>query len=656
MRRMAAQSATKVAPTSAIKQKQTLKFYSLMKLTRPGLFLKTRIHAIIGMSALFTLWLLGHPYSGLYHDAWLYAVQALYRLHPHIFENDLFFHYGSQDQYTIFSLLYAQAITLFGLDWAVLFLTFAGQLLWFAGTAFLLSSLSSGFVYWLALLLITVLPGYYGPEYMLSYGEPFLTPRLYAEAVALMGVGFAVKGRWRLAGILVFFALALHPIVTLPVLFFLIIYHGPVQNKWLKTGAVILAAVILIAVLTIEPFNRLLQTMDSQWYQLTLRRSSFLEFTAWRTADWMPIIFSESVLFTSWLAAEGKLKKIFFAVIATSIIGIALNIMGVTLLKNILLMQIQTWRWLWLLSWFTYFAFAWFAGAYWKRSEYARAVILVLICAWSMLEHAGVLIAPLAAGAWAWRVRRGYEQKLPRLVWMGVYMLLLQSAAWMALHIQFSFRMVEFFQGQETRGQTLFRLGSGIIIVPLFFVIWRFFKNSQTLWIPIFSAIVTGTAFFIVISEWNNRQPFNFPRQLSNVEEFAEFRRIIPENSIVYWEDNNAVNVWFLLERSSYISEIQTAGIVFNRQTALEALRRTENIRPLSMRDYAITMAWKGRGKPLAQPKVNKYDLIKACQDPLLDFVIFKTPIDGAIEVANDKDTQTGQRYYLYDCSIMRQG
>lgn len=537
-------------------------------------------------------------------------------------------------------------------NYAVFFLTLAGQLLWFAGTAFLLSSLSSGFIYWLALLLITVLPGFYGSDCVFSYGEPFLTPRIYAEAVALTGLGFAFKGRWWLAGLPVFLALTLHPLMTLPVLLLLIIYHDPAQDKGLKRGAAILVTVIFIPLLTIEPFNRLLQTMDSQWYQLNVQRSPFIDFTAWHTADWMSVIFSESVLFTGWLVAEGKLKKIFFAVIAISIISIALNITGVTLLKNVLLMQIQTYRWLWLLQWFTYFTFAWFAGTWWKRSEYARAVILVLICAWLMLEHIGALIAPLAASAWAWHIRRGHGQKLPRRVRVCVYLLLLQSvAAWILLNIQIISRMDGLFQDQQTWVPTLFRLGSGVIIVPLFLVIWHFFKNFRTLWITIPASIITGMVFFIVISEWDKRQPDRFPRPLANVEEFAEFRRLIPENSIVYWEDNNALNVWLLLKRSSYISEIQTAGIVFNRQTALEALRRTENIRPLSMRDYASTMEWKGGQKPLTQPKVNKFDLIKVCQDPLLGFVVFNSPINGAIEVASHKDTQTGQRFYLYKCS-----
>jgi hypothetical protein len=237
-----------------------------------------------------------------------------------------------------------------------------------------------------------------------------------------------------------------------------------------------------------------------------------------------------------------------------------------------------------------------------------------------------------------------------------VYLLLLQSAVLFVLNTELNFRLGKLNYPENNWEHAFLGGSASVIIAPLFLVIWHIFKNNQPLWKPALAAMITGVAFFITISEWDKRQPVSFPSPLSNSEEFAGFRRIIPENSLVYWEDNNALNVWLLLERSSYISETQTAGIVFNRQTALEALRRAENIRPLSMRDNARTMDWKWQEKLLVQPKVNKNDLTKVCRDPLLSYVVFASPIDGAIEVASHKDTQTGQRYHLYDCSIMRQG
>ena len=58
-----------------------------------------------GLLALAT-WALSHRYLGLFHDARLYTLQALARLHPAL-SADVFLRFGSQDRFTIFSPLYA---------------------------------------------------------------------------------------------------------------------------------------------------------------------------------------------------------------------------------------------------------------------------------------------------------------------------------------------------------------------------------------------------------------------------------------------------------------------------------------------------------------------------------------------------------------------
>ena len=59
---------------------------------------------------LVALWVLAHPYGGLRHDGLLYAGQAMAHLRPDVFGRDLFFAYGSQDDYTIFGQVYAAAV------------------------------------------------------------------------------------------------------------------------------------------------------------------------------------------------------------------------------------------------------------------------------------------------------------------------------------------------------------------------------------------------------------------------------------------------------------------------------------------------------------------------------------------------------------------
>ena len=77
------------------------------------------------------LWHLCHVYRGLDHDAHLYALQALSRLNPAVYSNDIFFRFGSQDSYTIFTSIYASLINRVGLDAAASMLTLASTALYF---------------------------------------------------------------------------------------------------------------------------------------------------------------------------------------------------------------------------------------------------------------------------------------------------------------------------------------------------------------------------------------------------------------------------------------------------------------------------------------------------------------------------------------------
>ena len=68
--------------------------------------------------ALAGLWAFTHPWSGIHHDGILYAAQAMLHHLPEVFRGDLFFAYGSQDDYTVFGRAYGVAVDAFGLTGA----------------------------------------------------------------------------------------------------------------------------------------------------------------------------------------------------------------------------------------------------------------------------------------------------------------------------------------------------------------------------------------------------------------------------------------------------------------------------------------------------------------------------------------------------------
>src|ERR1700733_51947 len=100
-----------------------------------------------------TLWLLMHGYHGLTGDGQIYAFQALARLHPQL-TTDLYLQNTSQDQFTVFSPLYARFIGVFGLENAARLLTvsFTG---WFLAAAWsFVRAIADRDAAWLAVALL----------------------------------------------------------------------------------------------------------------------------------------------------------------------------------------------------------------------------------------------------------------------------------------------------------------------------------------------------------------------------------------------------------------------------------------------------------------------------------------------------------------------
>src|SRR4051794_25767600 len=66
--------------------------------------------------ALLAINAVARPYAGITHDARLYSVQVLNLLDPTAYGDDLFFRYGSQDQFSIFSRVVAPGVDWLGLE------------------------------------------------------------------------------------------------------------------------------------------------------------------------------------------------------------------------------------------------------------------------------------------------------------------------------------------------------------------------------------------------------------------------------------------------------------------------------------------------------------------------------------------------------------
>jgi hypothetical protein len=159
----------------------------------------TRQQTVTAALSLSAIWLLTHRYHGIHHDALFYAVQALAHAAPARFEHDLFFAFGSQDDYTLFTPAYAWLGRQAGLGNAAFVLLVAAQCLWAFAAIRIARQWLQGLFLVAGLALLFALPGQYGHDPVFRYAESFLTARVWAECLVLNGLAATLAGRSGLA-------------------------------------------------------------------------------------------------------------------------------------------------------------------------------------------------------------------------------------------------------------------------------------------------------------------------------------------------------------------------------------------------------------------------------------------------------------------------
>src|SRR5882757_2402502 len=169
---------------------------------------------VVGLIGIAT-WALSHSYRGIFHDAGLYTLQALARLHPDSLAEDVFLKFGSQDGFTIFSPIYAAASRWLGVELAGAALTLVLQWALLAGAWILARAVMPLWVTMFGVAVLIAVPGDYGSDRIFTCIEPFLTPRMAAEALVLGSLAAALRQRTALAVSLGIAAVLIHPIMAM---------------------------------------------------------------------------------------------------------------------------------------------------------------------------------------------------------------------------------------------------------------------------------------------------------------------------------------------------------------------------------------------------------------------------------------------------------
>lgn len=592
------------------------------------------------------VWFMAHPYMGLWHDTRLYAVDALALLRPDIYDRDLFLAFGSQGEFTLFPRIFAWLISQLGLDDATLALALTGKLLWFVSLVSLARRLEPSWAWVLGLLLVLVYPAYYDSHKIFSYGESFATPRIYAEALSMLALVAWLRSKPALAWLLVVLAGLLHPLMAISVASLLGLLACTVQRQsaWAVWPMIAGALGTGVALLWIPDLHqRLISTYDPAWLEAVRLRNPYVFLDQWNDDAFGGMVWVGVILGLCALRMQTAIARVSGAALATTIVLVVLAWVGTSVWDNVLLTQLQLWRGMWLAQLLALLLLGGLLPRLWQ-SDYPDRVLAASLVA-AILAYGWMSGFIAVAGVILMRIfrRAGARVDTASSPWKALPFLLVLPgtvAHFLALPYWFQFN-------ELTTGTPIWRTlagGDSVVLALAAAFYWAAWKGGARTakWLGRLGA----AAMLVAVFTW---AAYDRGYALTSREPvYAQLRDRIPPGSVVAAPvAGTPALIWFDLHRASYVSQLQTAGSLFSRDTALEGLRRLKQMQAAGL-PYS-SLAW-GDTRPAQSNQPSAQSVKLLCNDPDLDFVILSGARDGA-----EKYSRLGHvALSLYACSDLR--
>jgi hypothetical protein len=387
--------------------------------------------AVRASAALTSLafFLLGRPYFGIRHDARIYVGRAEADLGRNGMAHDLMFAHDGQSQFSIFGVLFRPIVEHLGSSAAATLVTAAGLAVWLLAATLLLSRFCRGAALWAGVVALGVFPGFYA--HVLAYAEPFVTPRLFAEALVCLSLALVVDRRWIAAGALLIAATALHPIMALPGLAVFAVMLVFQDRRWLALGAASLAAALAGAFAGLPLLERLVTPVDDTWLAMLQQRSPYLFPALWSTPSWLMLTRQMLTLVLAATLITGRARQLAIAALVVSAGGVLVAVLAPTLL----LLQMQPWRGQWLVAVLSTALLPFTLARLWRDGSGGRSVAALLAIAWGTSDPSwlGAICAGLALTYRLVPQARNLSPIVWRLAWIGAGLALARTGFIMVL-------------------------------------------------------------------------------------------------------------------------------------------------------------------------------------------------------------------------------
>jgi hypothetical protein len=622
----------------------------------PGIQAKIKTTALASM--LVTLWLLMYGYHGLTGDGQIYAFQAFARIHPQL-TTDLYLQNTSQDQFTIFSPVYAWIIGNLGLESAarLLLVIFTAWLLTAAWSV--VRAIADRDAAWLAAALLLIVAGDYGGSGVFRISEQFVTARLPAEALIVTAFACHIRGRKQLGLFLALGALFIHPLIALPGLILLVCMGLPNRVSVLGAAAGVLATLAMAAAATLQsPAFHGLTVMDAPWLQVVRERAQFLFLPLWSFRDWevntQPFIY---LAFTVIAFPDERIRKLCLAAALVGASGLAVALIGSLIGPIAILVQGQAWRWVWITVLISLLMLPATVLQVWRDEKCGSLCAILLVSGWTLAPVDGTACASIALIFWVMRTNISARAALG-LRWLAAALCIaiaiwILTKSWGISQPQTPPIAHASLDAAQIRDIFGLRFSAALAVV----LVWTWIRSSRNLWVPaLLCLLLAALAIYALPAAFKQSRTI---ASASDINEFANWASAIPPTSTVLVVPATDVGafVWFTLQRPNYLSMDQSAGVVFSRATAIEVERRSEVLLPLMDPNWKIMTSLRNksgnRRKDAATTRpLTAQSLAQVCADPLLGFVISRK--DLGFGPLRHEHAGAWKDWYLYDCRKVR--
>jgi hypothetical protein len=607
---------------------------------------------------LAVLWSSTHHFQIFHRDGVLYALQAMARINPGL-GLDVYLANVSQDRFTVFSRIYAWFIEWFGLGDAALYL-FVVCTLWFAGAAWgAARGLLGSNLAWLAVLMLVATTGSYGASGIFNYSESYLTARSLAEALIVTALAAHVNG-WKSLGLIVAAsAMFVHPLMALPGLLLLILLWLPITQAVAAVGMGCLATLaIALAAVAAPESAHFLTIMDEPWLEVVRERSQFLFLKYWSVSDWEIQVRPFLCLTLSALVFDdARVRRLCAAAVLVGAAGLVVAWIAGSIGPVAILLQGQAWRWVWVTGFVSVLLLGPTAVRAYRNAQCGPICATLIIAGWTFPAVDGIALIALAVLLWSSKSK--FDARAGKLLRWAAYALIAIIAAWALANSWSLVTSPRVVTGRESLLMDRVRsvLALQVVAVAAFVVFWYGIRSCRSPTVPLIAAALLSGSLLVILP--NTLKSNQNAGTIEEIAEFSDWRTAMsgPGSVLIVSPDKRTSFVWFTLQRPSYISIDQSAGVVFARATALEIHRRSDLLLPILKPDWRILsqITEKAHDKKLKdtpQPPLTAEKLVAICVDPQLGYVVAKESL--GFDAIRHAHPGAWKDWNLYDCRRVR--